>query len=267
MTSVAPAAVKWVGGAAGNWNVAANWEDTGAPGTFRIPLATESADIGGIGVVVTVDSTAPAVCNLLRLAPAATDDVTLVISDSASSLSIVGTSQETMAVGKAGKGVVNQSAGSVLVSSTNTWGGEMRMTYAGSAYNLSGGTLNVGTIRKNNQSVDAAFNDTGGTIVMKYMYRIGPPSTSNLDMIWNQGASDLEVGGSIGVVTIGQSNYDQKHTTSDGSVIRIELASDASYDYGRASATANFTDGTLDLVAIGGYVQPSSPPLISGGWT
>jgi hypothetical protein len=122
-------------------------------------------------------------------------------------------------------------------------------------YNLSGGTMNTGVIRKNHQStsVGVGLNDTGGTITIRNnMYRTG--SWDGTRVTWTQGASTLEVGGSIGVVNIGVSNYEQRHTTTDGSIIRIELASDASYDYGRASDNANFTDGTLNIVALGSYV-------------
>lgn len=260
MAGIASAGVHWTGGAAGNWNVAANWTDDSNAAVHRVPLDTESADIKGTAVV-TVDDLAPAVCNILRLANgAAADNVTLVISDPDSSLTISGSgSAEVFAVGKTGKGVVDQSAGTVTVSNTGGTG-EIRINSgtAGSEYKLSGGLLDTQVIRKNNQSSLATgegFNDTGGTIIIRNsMFRIGPPSASNADMIWTQGASTLKVGGSIGVVGIGQTGYDEKYTTTDGSVIEIELESDASYDLGRSSNTVNFTDGTLNIVALDDYV-------------
>lgn len=259
MATGASAAVKWVGGASGNWNVAANWEDTAAPGTYRIPLATESADIGGVGVVVTVDDAAVAVCNLLRLAPTAGDDVTLVISDPDSGLTISGSSQEVMAVGKTGKGVVNQSAGKVYVGSSHSSGGEMRVTTGslGSVYNLSGGTMEVGTIRKNNQAdPGVGLNDTGGTIALKIMYRIGPPPVAPETVIkWTQGSSTLApMGvGVVGVGSVGKSGYTENYTTTAGSTIAIDIASALSYDRVDVWGNADLTSGILQVNYLDDY--------------
>jgi hypothetical protein len=260
MATGASAAVKWVGGASGNWNVATNWEDTAAPGTYRVPLATESADIGGTATV-TIDTAA--VCNLLRLAPAAADDVSLILNNDAYSLTISGTAQEVFAVGKSGKGVMNQSAGTVYVSSSHSSGGEMRVTTGslGSVYNLSGGTMEVGTIRKNAQADPGnGLYDTGGTIALHTMYRIGPPPVAPETVIkWTQGSSTLApMGvGVVGVGSVGKSGYTEHYTTIAGSTIAIDIASALSYDRVDVWGNADLTSGILQVNYLGGYMPAS----------
>jgi hypothetical protein len=263
---VASAAVIWTGttygGDGSTWNDPLNWSDTVDNNVHRVPLSTESADIGNVGgVAQTVTINTAAVSNLLRLAPAAADDVTLVLNNNAYSLTVIGTAQEVLAVGKVGKGVVNQSAGVVRASSTGTNGGEIRVTTSasGSRYNLSGGSLDTGCIRKNAQA-DAGngLYDTGGTIVVRtILFRIGPnpatnpPPLSTTVIAWTQGASLLAPGsiGQIGVFNIGSGSYEQAQITTDSSVIEIDLASDASYDVMRGSGNAYTADGELRIKA------------------
>jgi hypothetical protein len=250
MASTAGAVITWVDGAVGNWSDGSKWVGGIAPIN-----TTDEARINNGTVYMDCDATV----GLLRMCYAATTDVaTLNLTTSAGfsgkTLTVTKASNDLFVVGYKGAATVNQDTGTVKVA-RNDGGltGALRIKYTStnpaSSYNLSGGVMDTENLRGSDISAtNLGLNDTGGTINLRTsIFRLG--TYDGTVMHWTQGGSTLCPGGSVGNVSVGTAAYETEWTTSLASKVRLELASDASYDTIHSSGNANLTLGILDIVA------------------
>jgi hypothetical protein len=185
---VANAAGIWVAGNVGNWSDAANWD---------VPPTNPSTETVNINDgTATLDTTQQ--IGILRLGGTAAKTSTLNINSGANLTTYKSGTGELFRLGgvSTGAGVVNHSAGTVAVYN-GAGTGELRLsnaTGAAGTYNLSGtGVVDVEYLNKGDKARPAAFNATGGTLVVRNMINKFGVVSENAGYGFRLGGATLEM--------------------------------------------------------------------------
>jgi hypothetical protein len=243
--STANAAGVWVSGAVGDWSNAANWDS--------LPVSSTTVVIDNGAATLDASQTVA----ILRLGATAGQTATLNINSGSNLTTYKSGSGELFRVAGAGTGVVNHSAGTVAVYN-GAGTGEVRLSNAttGTAtYNLSGtGVLDVEYLNKGDKARPAAFNATGGTLLVRnYINKFGLVSES-ATYGFRLGGATLEVAGyadrnnQVGNVLLGQ-GQNMDFIMDSTSKVKFDLGSaagTAGTNWDLLSSRGNFTiDGEL----------------------
>lgn len=250
MASNAYAVIYWLG-----TNVTGNWSDGTKWSTGVAPISTTDEVQIHNGGVVNMDC--DATVGLLHIGDNATTGTgTLNLTKAAGfegkTLTATKNSDNIMIVGYSNNGTVNQDTGTVKVYRPDGGTtGAINIRYNNTTtgfYNLSGGVIDTYGLRGGFTGNNDGLKDTGGEIDLRWcLWRLG--SYDGTVTTWTQGGSTLSPGGSIGTCQIGQSGYETKWVTSASSKVKIELASDSSYDIIHGSGNTDLSKGILEIVA------------------
>ena len=234
----------------GNWSEP-NWYDSGTLTYISHPGGTVDTRISG-NSTVTVD-VSNAQCGPLFVGRGGSG--TLAISDGSASLLVSKASTELLSVGYDGNGVVNQSGGLVKVSTADL-SSELRISHGAAisgTYNLSGGILDVEKLARGGATWPAVFNATGGTLVVRNkIYKFGLTSAG---LGFNQGTALLAPAGldQVGTIGLGDSGNKTDYKAGAGAVIKIDIASDTSYDVMRSYGKLDLDNASILVNYLGTY--------------
>jgi hypothetical protein len=146
-----PSTVTWVGGTTGDWDTAANWQDSN--GVHRLPGARDDA------VITTANTTVTHTSGASERVKSLTTGTTDTLNWSSGTLKIAQASSLSGAVNLSGGTWTG--AGSVTFAGPVTWNGGASMTGTGSTTLASGATLSLGGDDTNETLDGRTFNNKG----------------------------------------------------------------------------------------------------------